>query len=86
MEKHQLSLLEAHIHAVKATHMTLADSSELDELLTIIHRPGWTTPAEWMLVATSLEYLAAQTKLVATLRQNLLTGARAVGKSQAAGT
>ncbi len=85
MEKHKLNLLEAHIHAVKATLMTLADSSELDELLAIIHRPGWTTPAEGMLVTASLEYLAAQTKLVATLRQNLLAGARAVGKVQTAG-
>jgi hypothetical protein len=85
MEKHELTRLEAHIQSVKAAHTLLADSTDLDELWKIIHRPGWTTPAERMLVTTSLEYLEAQTRLVATLRQNLLAGAKAVGTAQAAG-
>jgi len=85
MEKHELAQLEAHIQALKAAHTLLADSAETDELWRIIHNPGWTTPAERLLVTASLEYLLAQTKLVANLRQNLLAGARAVGKTHAAG-
>ena len=85
MEKHELTQLEAHIQSLKSTHAVLADSATTDELWRIIHNPGWTTPAERLLVTASLEYLIAQAKLVNTLQQNLLAGARAVGKGKAAG-
>lgn len=85
MEKHELSQLEAHIHALKSTHAILADSATTDELWRIIHQPGWTTPAERLLVTSSLEYIIAQAKLLNTLQQNLLAGAKVVGKTHAAG-
>ena len=85
MEKHELAQLEAHIQALKSTHAILADSATTDELSRIIHNPGWTTPAERMLVTNSLEYIIAQAKLLNNLQQGLLAGARLVGKSQAAG-
>lgn len=85
MEKHELSQLEAHIQALKSTHAVLADSATIDELWRIIHQPGWTSVAERMLVTSSLEYIIAQAKLLTTLQQNVLAGAKAVGKTQAAG-
>lgn len=85
MERHELSQLEAHIQALKSTHAILADSATTDELWKIIHNPGWTTPAERLLVTASLEYIIAQAKLLNNLQQNLLAGARAVGKTHAAG-
>lgn len=85
MEKHELSQLEAHIQALKSTHAILADSATTDELWRIIHQPGWTTPAERLLVTSSLEYVIAQAKLLNTLQQNLLAGAKVVGKTHAAG-
>lgn len=85
MEKHELTQLEAHIQSLKSAHAVLADSSNLDELWRIIHQPGWTTVAEGMLVKSSLEYIIAQAKLLNTLQQNLIAGAKAVGKTQAAG-
>lgn len=85
MEKHELSQLEAHIQALKSTHAVLADSATTDELWRIIHQPGWTSVAERMLVTSSLEYIIAQAKLLTTLQQNVLAGAKAVGKTQAAG-
>ena len=85
MEKHELAQLEAHIQALKNTHAILADSATTDELWRIIHNPGWTTLAERLLVTASLEYITAQAKLLNSLQQNLLAGARAVGKTQAAG-
>ena len=85
MEKHELTHLEAHIQALKSAHAILADSATTDELWRIIHNPGWTTPAERLLVTASLEYIIAQAKLLNNLQQNLLVGARAVGKTQAAG-
>jgi len=85
MEKHELTHLDAHIQALKSAHAILADSATTDELWRIIHNPGWTTPAERLLVTASLEYIIAQAKLLNNLQQNLLAGARAVGKTQAAG-
>lgn len=85
MEKHELDQLEGHIQSLKTAHTALADNSEVDELWKIIHFPGWTTVAERMLVAAGLEAIIAQTKQLTTLRQNLLAGARAVGKTRAVG-
>jgi len=85
VEKHELAQLEAHILALKNTHAILADSATTDELWRIIHTPGWTTSAERLLVTASLEYIIAQAKLLNGLQQNLLAGARAVGKTRAAG-
>ena len=85
MEKHELFQLEAHIQSLKSTHTALADSKATDELWRIIHQPGWTTPAERLLVTANLEYLVAQSKLLMTLQENLLAGARAVGKTHAVG-
>jgi hypothetical protein len=85
MEKHELTQLEAHIQSLKSTHAVLADSATTDELWRIIHQPGWTTVAERMLVTSSLEYIIAQAKLLTSLQENLLAGAKVVGKTHAAG-
>jgi hypothetical protein len=58
---------------------SLADEKELSELMTIIHRPGWTTPAEALLVNGYLDSMSAHAKHIANLKQTLLEGARAVG-------
>jgi hypothetical protein len=61
-------------HALKA----VADNKEFDELRTIIHKPGWTTPAEGLLVQGILDSMLAQAKYMAGLKQTLMAGARAV--------
>ena len=62
-------------HALKG----VADNKEFDELRTIIHKPGWTTPAEALLVHGLLESMLAHVKHMAGLKQTLMAGARAVG-------
>ena len=56
----------------------LADEQDFAELLLIIRRPGWTTPAEFALVNGLLDAMSAQAQHLAGLKQTLLTGARAV--------
>ncbi len=85
MEKHQLTQLEGEIQALKTSHAALASGSSLDELLTIIHRPGWTTPAELAFVRTGLESVRAQTAQLNALTQGLLHAAKLVGAGRAAG-
>jgi hypothetical protein len=85
MEKHELTQLEAHIQGLKTSHAALANTSELDELFKIIHRPGWTTPAEFAFVLIGLESIKAQTLQLTVLTQGLLSGAKLVGTGRAAG-
>jgi hypothetical protein len=57
----------------------VADSADFEELISIIHRPGWTTVAEALLVAGVVEAMHAHTQALAGLKQALLAGSRAVG-------
>jgi hypothetical protein len=74
----QLKELEKHIHSSSS-------DNDVKELLTIIHRPGWTTPAEALLVQELVEATIASVKQAAHLRQALLKGAKAVGTPATAG-
>lgn len=85
MEKHELTQLEGDIQALKTTHASLASGDSLDELLTIIHRPGWTTPAELAFVRTGLESIRMQTAQLNALTRGLLGAAKLVGAGRAAG-
>ena len=85
MQKHELSQMESHIKTIQTAHAALADTSELDELLLVIHRPGWTTLAEVGLVLTALESINVQTAQLNSLRQGLLAAANKVSTGIAAG-
>ncbi|MEU9048329.1 MULTISPECIES: hypothetical protein [unclassified Kitasatospora] len=77
MDKDQLAHLEQRInHLATVTKSVTTDG--FDELLTIIHRPGWTTPAEIALVTGAVDVLIRQTEIVAEARKGLMDGARSV--------
>ena len=56
----------------------LAEEKDFAELMSIIHKPGWTTPAEVFFVNGLLDSMNAHTKHLTELKQTLLAGARAV--------
>jgi hypothetical protein len=56
----------------------LADDKDFIELLSIIHKPGWTTPAEALFVNGLLDAMNAHAQHLTELKQTLLAGARAV--------
>ena len=85
MEKHELTQLEGEIQALKTSHAALASGDSLDELLKIIHRPGWTTPAELAFVLTGLASVRAQTAQLTSLTNGLVAAAKLVGAGRAAG-
>jgi len=85
MEKHELTQLEGEIQALKTSHAALASGDSLDELLKIIHRPGWTTLAELAFVRTGLESIRAQTAQLNALTKGLVGAAKQVGIGRAAG-
>lgn len=77
--EHNTAHLETRIKEFSTLLATLADTQDLEELIHIIHRPGWTTPAEYVLVSGMVNAMQEHAKALASLRQVLLNGSRAVG-------
>ena len=84
MEKHELAKLESHINSIKSAQADLGTPDGWDELWRIIHQPGWTSVAESALVFSILDSVYNQTRQLAALKNDLLSGARAVGGTQRA--
>ena len=78
MSKLHAQRLEAKARRIQAGLALLARDRVWRELIPIWRRPGWTTPAEFYLVASALDGMLAQTKLLAGMRQTVLRGSRAV--------
>jgi hypothetical protein len=71
--------LEAKIRRVSRDFSALGDKRAFAELIRIIRRPGWTTPAEVAFAGGLLDTLGAAARSLALGRQTLLQGARKVG-------
>jgi hypothetical protein len=82
MAKHNVAKLETRIKDLAAQMAQLADDSDLKELIKIIHRPGWTSVAEFALVRGVVDAMIVHTKALAGLKRALLTGSRAVRKEE----
>ena len=54
---HDLSKLEHQLETLNRRVTELSSIGLSKEMLLIIHRPGWTTPAEFFLVANAVESL-----------------------------
>jgi hypothetical protein len=78
MEKHELVKLESKIKELNDVCREIGDESNMKEMLLIIRRPGWTTPAELALVNVAVESLINQVRAVNSLRESLVAGARQV--------
>jgi len=76
--EHNIAYLEVRIKELSTQLATLADTQDLEELIIIIHKPGWTTPAEYVLVRGLVDAMHEYTKALASLRQTLIHGSRAV--------
>ena len=58
---------------------TAADDSS-SELFKLIHRPGWTTPAEFALVTSFVRSITAGAESLAEMHAALLAGSRSIGR------
>ncbi len=70
--------LEARITDLRIQLLKVADAESFKELLILIHRPGWTTPAEALLVRGVVDSMLEHTKLLGEMKRVLLNGSRAV--------
>ncbi|WP_295815293.1 hypothetical protein [uncultured Deinococcus sp.] len=76
---HDLKALSREVKALHARVRELAASDRLEELLKIIPRPGWTTPAEFELVRGTVAYMNRQVAALDEAQDMLLKGANLVG-------
>lgn len=77
---HSVEDFEARVRASHESVKALGGDDFMDEMWRYIHRPGFTTPAEALLVAGMLEAIDAQARTLAQMRQVTLTAAAAITK------
>ena len=85
MEDHDVGQLERNLEQVQSRLRALVDEDRFAELIRIIKKPGWTTPAEFYLVNASIEIVSRQIEIVDHLSRELLEGSQMVGMKERAG-
>jgi hypothetical protein len=78
---HDIPGLESLIKELQ-TEIAGLTADDLEALLGFIHRPGWTTIAEFKLVQGVTESLLVQVKALKGLQQTLIEGARVIGEGE----
>ena len=83
--KHRRHHKSHHIHELDETIKALADAlahlgrgAHLQELLRIIHSPGWTTPAELAFVNAILDHISVEVRTLDRLQADLVEASRKV--------
>jgi len=70
---------EQKLRQVRQAVANLPSDDFHEQLLGVIHRPGWTTIAEGMFFEAILDSMLAQTQNLAKLHQQLMNASGAVG-------
>ena len=78
MQQHDLTHLETSIKHLCDNLANVADRKSFDEFVAIIHKPGFTTIAEVALLRGVVDSMQEQAKMLAGLKQILLSGASKV--------
>jgi hypothetical protein len=78
MQEHEATHLERRLRELHSGVQRLAAEQPVDSLISIIHKPGWTTVAEFELFTGLVEAMIAHTNSLAAMRQALFSGASKV--------
>jgi hypothetical protein len=78
--KHDIAHLETRIKELGEQLEIMGDTGDLKEMIFLIHHPGWTTPAEYLLVNGIVNAMLEHVNALTTLRQGLLTGSRVIAE------
>jgi hypothetical protein len=81
MPNHRIDLkkLEKSITALSDALAHLGKGTSLRELILLMKRPGWTTPAEFLFASSIVENMAAQVANLERLQGDLLKAGQLVG-------
>lgn len=82
MPQHDVERLERGVKTLQDILTDLNKRADFEELVQIWRRPGWTTPAEFTLVAGTIDSMVSLTKHVADMKQVLMRGSREVAASK----
>lgn len=72
MANDHVKTIETKIVALRRQIDVLAKAAAFEELIKIIHHPGWTTPAEFTLVTQSLDMMATLVDTANRLKSGVL--------------
>jgi len=78
MDKHQASHIEKQLKSLHANFQQMSGGDSFENLITVIHKPGWTTIAEVAFFTAIVDSMVAHTKTLAALKQALFSGAAKV--------
>jgi hypothetical protein len=78
MSEKSIQQVARKLSALKTNLRSVAEDDVYDQLLKIIHRPGWTTPAEIAFFETVLNSVDAHTRLLSQLHKDLLRSSQLV--------
>jgi hypothetical protein len=72
--------LDKKVTSISNALAKLSSAADFRKLILEWRRPGWTTPAEFLLVSGILDSMEAQIDALVTLKANLIKGAQAVSR------
>jgi hypothetical protein len=79
MGGHDIPRLEGHLKDLSKRLSRLRFETDLEELIKLIHRPGWTTPAELYFATIQAETAGNVAAALEGMVKGLVQGARMVG-------
>lgn len=78
--QHDIKALDNQVGELIGSIQKLARVDDLEELRAkVFPRPGWTTPAEFLLVHAAFVALRAQVEAVGVLKQKVVEASRSIG-------
>jgi hypothetical protein len=80
MNTNQIQDLEKKLNVLKDAHTALSKSHNIDDLLKIIHHPGWTTVAEHAFANSLVDSMISHTQLLQSMHKSLFEASQQVGR------
>lgn len=78
MPDHDIGQLQRHVKGLRQSLSVLVLDEEWEELIRHWRVPGWTTPAEFILVEAALANLSLQAEAMIKLRGQILEASREI--------
>jgi hypothetical protein len=78
VEKHDIEVLVRNLGALQENLAELVRREDWEELIPIWRHPGWTTPAEFLLIAGTLDGMIAGTRQLIDMKRMVIEGSKAV--------
>jgi hypothetical protein len=78
LDQKQATHLETRLKELHTSLQNLSGGDSVDSMVSVIHKPGWTTIAEVTFFTGIVEAMISHTNVLASLKQVLLNGAAKV--------